>query len=290
MDRPARATPTSGTHPSVREPGGPAISGSAAESGIQSTARRLRLPSGVVIGVVVICVAPTIFRLVGVDLGSIYTAPPSEPINMDSVHVYLSGSFTHALLEWTAVAAALFAAVLALLYSRMHRDVATGVIGLALLCAGTIDAYHTLAAVRVVAGATDSERLIPFTWALSRSFNAVVLIVGIGSFLVRRKSRWEGRLGHVILLGGLLGAFACIAMYVSTTSTALPQTIFADAVVRRPWDVAPLLLFVFGAAFVFRPFHRREPSLFSHAVLDKRAPASRGAAPYGFRFPGPVRS
>jgi hypothetical protein len=31
--------------------------------------------------------------------------------------------------------------------------------------------------------------------------------------------------------------------------------------------VVPLVLFVFGAVVVFQPFHRREPSLFSHAVL-----------------------
>ena len=244
---------------------GSEISGPVAKSGLQSTAHRLRLPGRVILGIVVVCATPTILRLIGLDLGS--ASYPSESINADSAHTYLAGSFTHALLEWTAVAAALFTAMLALLYSRMHRDVATGVIGLALLCAGTIDAYHTLAAVRLISGATESERLIPFTWALSRSFTAIVLIVGIGSFLVRRKSSWEGRIGYVILLGGVLGALACGAMYISTSSTALPQTIFPDSVVRRPWDVVPLLLFVFGAVVVFQPFHRREPSLFSHAVL-----------------------
>ena len=243
-------------------------------SSTASRAERVRLPGKAVAVIIAICVAPALLGLLGVDLGaSAAGGHPSEWWElegvrlMDAMHAGLSGSFVHALLEWSAVVAALFTALLALVYFVMHRDVTTPVIGLALLCAGTVDAYHTLAAVRLISGSTDSARLIPFTWALSRSFQAVVLMGGIGVFLIRRKSEWRGRADYVALIGLVLAVCAGFAMYVSTTSPDLPQTIFPDAVLSRPWDLIPLVLFVLAAVFVFHPFHRRAPSLFSHAVL-----------------------
>ena len=248
-------------------------------SSTPSRAERLRLPGKAIAVIVAICVTPALLGLFGVDLGaSAAGGHPSEWLElegvrlMDSMHAGLSGSFVHALLEWSAVIIALITALLSLVYFVMNRDVTAPVMGLALLCAGTIDAYHTLAAVRLISGAADSARLIPFTWALSRSFQAIVLMGGIGVFLIRRKSEWRGRAEYVALIGLVLAACACVAMYVSTTSPDLPQTIFPDAVVRRPWDLIPLVLFVLAAVFVLHPFHRRAPSLFSHAVLASVLP------------------
>ncbi|NJR76836.1 MAG: histidine kinase, partial [Scytonema sp. CRU_2_7] len=40
-----------------------------------------------------------------------------------------------------------------------------------------------------------------------------------------------------------------------------------NSIVTRPWDVAPLLLFIFAGLVVFPRFYYKYPSLFSHALV-----------------------
>ena len=135
-----------------------------------------------------------------------------------------------------------------------------------------MDAFHTLAAVRLISGVAENARLIPFTWALSRIFNALILMVGIGVFLIRPQTRWQGRTSSLAIVTIVFGAISYLTIYVSATSARLPRTIFADSLVTRPWDLAPLILFVLTWLTVLRPFHKRTPSLFSHALMVSTVP------------------
>ncbi len=64
-----------------------------------------KLPSGLVAAVIVVCVVPIVFTLLGVDFGS-RPAPSRPPATggmqgvelADTLHQALSGSFTHTLL------------------------------------------------------------------------------------------------------------------------------------------------------------------------------------------------
>tara|TARA_Y100000031_G_scaffold46936_1_gene53510 strand:- start:1003 stop:1374 length:372 start_codon:yes stop_codon:yes gene_type:complete len=77
---------------------------------------------------------------------------------LDSMFRSLSGSFTH--------------------FSIKH-DSTTPAIGIALFCAGGMDAFHTLAAGRLIEATADNTTLIPFTWAICRLFNALILVTGV---------------------------------------------------------------------------------------------------------------
>ncbi len=239
----------------------------------------VKLPRELVAGVVAVCVVPIVLTLLGVDFGSrpVPSRPPEttgiEGVELaDALHQALAGSFTHTLLEWTAVCTAFLTALLALLHFRIRCDVTTPIIGVALLCAGTMDAFHTLAAVRLIGGVAENERLIPFTWALSRMFNALILMFGLGIFLLRHRTRWQGRTSSLWIVSVVFGAISYLTIYLSATSRSLPQTIFPDLIVTRPWDVAPLILFVLAWLLVLRPFHERTPSLFTHSLLVSTLP------------------
>ena len=241
--------------------------------------RPAKLPTSIVAGVIAVCVIPIILTLLGVDFGSrpVPSRPPATSgmqgvALADALHQALAGSFTHTLLEWTAFCVALLTAFLALLHFRIRRDVTTPVIGVALLCAGTMDAFHTLAAVRLISAVAENERLIPFTWALSRVFNALILMFGIGVFLIWPRTRWHGRASSLAVVTIALGVISYLTIYLSATSVSLPQTIFPDSLVTRPWDLAPLILFVLAWLMVLRPFHKRTPSLFSHALVVSTVP------------------
>ena len=134
------------------------------------------IPKPLVWAVVVICVLPTLFTLTGVDLGSagealdprsVSTLSP-EQLN-DRVFQSVSGALTHTLLEWSAFSAAIFTVALAFIYFRITGDVTTPVLGSALFCAGSMDAFHALAADRLIEAAADNREFIPFTYLEQRS-------------------------------------------------------------------------------------------------------------------------
>ena len=232
------------------------------------------LPRAVSHGVLALCVLPLLLSLVGFDLGSPPPPAAGDAITgADALHRALAGSFVHTVLEWSAFLAALFTVVLAFTHYRIEGDPATPVIAMALFCASALDVFHILAADRLIGAVADNHQLIPFTWALSRLFNALILIAGPLLLFLRPPGAKAGdpkaahrRTLFVLSSCGLFALFAYGLVYVCSHSTRLPQTLFPDEVISRPWDVAPLLLFMV-AATVLRGFHRRHPSVFTAALF-----------------------
>jgi len=206
------------------------------------------------------CLSPIFLNLLGVDFGS-----GSQPIhanhvidgkvNTDDLFRALAGALHHALLEWSAVVVAFLTALLSFMHYAIRRDITVPIIGMTLLCAGVVDGFHTLAAMRIISPNTPSLDFIPFTWALSRTFNASVMIFGvlIGLWLSRRVIRygrnadWQG-LTIIGLVCALLIGTTYALIYNAGTSETLPQTMYPGALITRPFDVLPLTLFAVGAA------------------------------------------
>jgi hypothetical protein len=73
-----------------------------------------------------------------------------------------------------------------------------------------MDAFHTLAAGRLIEATADNTTLIPFTWAICRLFNALILVTGVSLLMVKEKRETGGddaRLPIFDLLGKGLQAF-----------------------------------------------------------------------------------
>ncbi len=241
-----------------------------------------RLPRAYVWTVVVLCALPTILRWAGADFGS----PPIDAAGgtaggpdklVDQYHVLLAGSFIHTILEWSAFLAALFTVLLSFTHYSIQRDAATPIIGAALFCAGAIDAFHVLAADRLIAAVADNRQFIPFTWVISRIFNVSITILGTLVLLSRRGPSAEPRRESVGFLLATCAGFGFVAyaiIYWCANSTSLPATMFPDAVVRRPFDVLPLVLYVAAGWWLYPRFYRRYPSPFSHALILSVLPAA----------------
>ncbi|MBW4627534.1 MAG: hypothetical protein KME49_19025 [Brasilonema octagenarum HA4186-MV1] len=235
--------------------------------------RRNRIPVQLVWAVVVICLLPSLLNLLGVDFGS-----PSQTFDVlvsnitkdkviDVMHHTLSGSFTHTILEWSAFCTAIFTVILSLIHFYLKADVVTPIIGIALFSSGCMDAFHTLAADRLIQGVADNQNLIPFTWAICRLFNALILLGGAGFFLIAQPVRWKRGISLVVLSSLVFGVIAFWVVSICARSATLPKTIFPNSIVTRPWDIAPLLLFIFAGFVVFPRFYNKYPSLFSHALI-----------------------
>ncbi len=184
------------------------------------------------------------------------------------MHLALRGSFTHTLLEWSALCAAIFVGILAFVQFRLTRESSLPIIGMALMCAGAMDAFHTFAADRLIHAVADNRDLIPFTWALCRLFNGMILMIGVGLFVFRdtRKTiRNRGWLIPVICTGFVVSAY--FVVHFCASSNTLPQTMFADAIIKRPYDILPLVPFLICGIVIFPRYLGRNQTPLAYALM-----------------------
>ncbi len=230
------------------------------------------------LAVVIICITPLLLTLLGVDFGTYSEPLASGDLGLladhelvDALFYSLSGAFVHTLLEWSAFMTAIFIFFLALNHYRLTGNYTTAIIGVALLFSGAMDAFHTLAADRLIETVADNRNLIPFTWAICRLFNALIMIAGVGLLLVGRiKPRGEG-VRFLVVTSVVIGLIAYAIIHYSAVQAILPNTQFHDnpllGFITRPYDVVPLVLYLFLGLYIYPRFYQRVPSVFSHALI-----------------------
>lgn len=236
-----------------------------------------QLPNAVIYFVLFVCVAPFVLNLCGVDFSSFKLQLDIH--NTDLVnhlfHVH-RGAFTHALLEWSAFSVAVLTAMLAFAHYAIKRDPITPIVCLALLCAGVMDAFHTLAATRLIEAHAENSNLVPFTWAVCRFFNAIICLIGV-VFVLRiyqekDKDKYSSSSIVKIIIAGLCFALLSYAViYYSSHAYSLPQTQFPNHVITRPWDIAPLFVFLMTMVGYKVLFNKR-PNAFTHSLVVSTIP------------------
>lgn len=231
-----------------------------------------RLPGWFILSVIAVCMIPTLLNLLGFDFSSAGSGTDLLPqaASISSEDVVRSGIITHTLLEWMAFSAAFFTVILAFAHYQTTRDVVTPVIAIALFFAGSIDAFHILAADRLIEAVADNRDLIPFTWALCRMFNSLIMIMGISILLFSKEQRSNSIL--IVSISIFFGVLASWSVTWAITSENLPQTTYPEAFITRPFDVAPLLLFMFAGLFLYPRIHQIRPTLFTHALIISAIP------------------
>ncbi len=223
--------------------------------------------------VCVLCALPFLLNLLGVDFSSSTSADDFTGLSVaDISHRKLVGAFAHTMLEWSAFSVAVITAMLAFVQFAIRRDAVAAVLGLALLWAGSMDAFHTLAATRLTSAVADSTNLIPFTWAICRLFNAGIIVAGAGLLLVRGDQMLRAGIGKVVAFGAASGALAYLIILYSANSTQLPNTMFEQTLFSRPWDVGPLLVYLVAGTVVLPRVYRRWPSVFTHSMIISMIP------------------
>lgn len=243
---------------------------------IEPDAQTARLPPLIVWLIWGICFTPFFLNLCGINFGSVSVEfDPNNIVDatvVDALHRSLSGSFTHTILEWSAFCTAIFTVVLAFIHFQLQKDVTTPVIAIALFCAGLMDCFHTLAADRLITAVADNRDLIPFTWAICRLANVLLTLMGVSIFLLLKRQQWLKSIYFILGIGLFFSLISYSAIYFSATSHSLPHTTFPDALFTRPWDVAPLALFLFAGLFIYPRFNRTYPSIFAHALIISTIP------------------
>lgn len=115
-----------------------------------------------------------------------------------------------------------------------------------------MDAFHTLAADRLIHAVADNRNLIPFTWAICRMFNALIMLVGVGIFAYsKRKTLTHRTSGFVLGISVCFVAAAYVIIRICATSHFLPQTMFPDSLIKRPYDLFPILPYLLCGLVVY---------------------------------------
>ncbi|MBR57448.1 MAG: hypothetical protein CMH54_05240 [Myxococcales bacterium] len=231
----------------------------------------IRMPESVVWAVVLISTVPAIMELSGVGFGITGTRPGG--LDSTAGSNLIGGQEAHLLIEWTGFCVASVTAVLALLHFRIRQDMATAVIGIALFCAGALDALRILAALGVVEKAQDPTEFLPFSWVVTRMYNALLLVFGVGLFLTPRIKRSKGDIAFSLLMCIVFLVLAYTIIHIMASSDRLPKTAIAGTWATRPYDLAPLALYLIAGVIIFPRFHRQEPTIFSHALILTAIPA-----------------
>ncbi len=186
----------------------------------------------------------------------------------DAIFTQLTGLFSHTLLGWSAFCTALFTAILALTHFRVKKEVSIPIIAVALLSAGTMDAFNVLVADRLIETTVDSKDLAPFVWTLSRFLNASLMIGALVLLLYYPKKDLAKKNSKFVVLTSLV--FVAITYGTirwSLYTPTLPQIYFPSAFITYPYDILPVILFLGLGVFIYYSFYKREPNFFSYALL-----------------------
>jgi signal transduction histidine kinase len=245
---------------------------------ISARVSQIGLPNVLIWAVVVICALPYCLYLVGVD-SSVQThvfevplTPGTAPQEVPHAALHtLEGRLTQTLLEWTAFCTAIFTVGLAFAHYAIRPRITPLVIGIALLCAATMETCNTLLLGRLFAVIADDRNFMPFTWTVGRFFNGVIMIVGAGMCLVTRR-RWHIVSGVVLLVSLACSGIAYRIIQVSASRGHVPHLVFPGALVPRPYDAVPLIVFLLAGTVIYPRLYRRVPSGLCHALVISTLP------------------
>ncbi|MDP1797490.1 MAG: PP2C family protein-serine/threonine phosphatase [Planctomycetaceae bacterium] len=205
------------------------------------------------------------------------TAAPNtiSPGELDRTVRSLQGLFIHTVLQWTGVCCALLTAACAMAHHALRRNLATSIVGAALLFAGCMDAFQTLAATRIIGSVVDDGQFVPFTWSLSRIFHAGVVAIGAAPFALGRPVGQQigslklGFLAAAMLVG--VGATYVLIRFCGQLSP-LPVAIAPGAVIVRPWDAVALMIYLMAGGILLPRLYRRHPSVFAYGLMVSLVP------------------
>jgi PAS domain S-box-containing protein len=206
------------------------------------------------------CSLPIILNWLGISFSSpvahveSYALDGSAIVREELIYA-LAGDFHHALLEWSAVTIALISAFICLVHYKTYHAIYVAILGLAFFIAGLIDAFDTLVATRVIGNDTPIANFVPFTWAISRLFTSVIVVVAVltSIWLARQSASINAKLARrtLFITGILFPLVAVLVMYTVLNLEQLPKTVNPGALISRPYDLIPLAIFVMSATLVW---------------------------------------
>jgi PAS domain S-box-containing protein len=212
--------------------------------------------------VIAACLLPVILNVAGIDFGKI----PIQP------KIFINNT-----LEVACLCTALLTVFLSFVDFRIKGDVSTPIVAFVLLCSAGFDLLHILASNSLILTSHHLTFITIYTWVFSRTFNALILLIGAGLFLKQSDNLFKNVNKHNLkflfyVLSFLVLITCCIILFVLNLSFQSEKTLFA-ATISRNLDIIPLLLYIFSLTIIFPKFYTNHPSIFSQTLLVSLIPS-----------------
>jgi len=223
---------------------------------------KFAIPVYFVYFVIAACLLPVIFNLAGVDFGDIEVARK----------IFINNT-----LEIACVCIALLTVFLSLVDFSIKGDVSTPIVAFTLLCSAGFDLLHILAGNGLVLTSYQLTFITIYTWVFSRTFNALILLIGAGLFLKQSDNLFKNVIRHnvkfLVYVFSLLTLITIsVILFVLNLSEESERTLF-NATISRSMDIIPLVLYLFSLTIIFPKFYSNHPSIFSQTLLVSIIPS-----------------
>lgn len=227
------------------------------------------------IGLTIFCIFPGVLLFFGADFSTHqmpmgydnFLGKSSDEIKELALQT-LSGSITYTLLACTVFIIALFVSVLAFLQYRLTHEPVLPVIGIASSSACVIGGLQILVAVHLIDSTAINEAWIPFTQAASRFYYAIILMVGVGLYAFPKQLRLkQPRKKSLIVVCVVVLFIAYFLIMRCSISYSLPITMFPEALIKRPFDIYPLIPYMICALIIYPKYLRHHKSIFAYILF-----------------------
>lgn len=183
----------------------------------------------------------------------------------------------HNAMEVSAISIAALTIILAFVDFRIKGDVSTPIVALALFSSGILDATHLLAANSVILKDYSPTFIIIYTWFISRTFNAFILLCGAGIFLTKSDNLFKNVKKHTLkffLYTILIFAAITVSLIaLLVTDHSEYSSSFESSMIQRRFEIIPLIIYIISLTIIFPKFYSNHPSIFSQTLLLSFIPA-----------------
>lgn len=220
----------------------------------------------------------------GVDFGSrnyFYDANSlsqySSSILENKIVELLNGRFIQVILVAFSIPIAFLTVILAFVDYSIKKDISTPIVGVALFCAGLLDIFHLLTISGLITLEGDENIISEFTWLISRTFHASILILGTGIFLLFFNEEEENSdslsENFVFYISIIFVLISILTINILLSIKTVPELNFPNLFISRPFDTIPIFLYLICGLFLFPSFYKKYPSVFSKTLILSLLPA-----------------
>lgn len=234
---------------------------------------------------IIICSLPFIFYLLGFRLN--YNNPLIDLQNIETVNELghkntlsplLKGKFMHTLLVGFSITIAFVTTILSFIDYIIKKNVSTPIVGIALFCSGMLDFIHIMTSNQFISYEFANPDISSFTWLFSRVFHALILILGVGIFLLQGKDQFIEEYKNEKYFVGFIGFIFILlsinaVLIVTDKTLEIPTMIYPDSIISHPYDLIPLILYIIAGVYIFPKYYQLNKSTFSQTLILSLIPA-----------------
>lgn len=236
---------------------------------------RLGIPMAYFWIVFIVCIIPTLFSLLKIDL----TYDQYQIISFEkkpSLDQGLGKTFT-AIWVLFSIATGFFTCILTLIDFRVKKDVSAPIIGLTLFSTAIIDMMHLLITTETLKLQLNFQESIYISWFFGRTLHASFLTIGTGIILII-KLKWIRKLDQKILLIKILGLFFLITtiisiIYIFSITSLSEFFIYKPGFITHSSEFITLTIYLLWGAVIMPKVIKVYPSIFSQLLIISMIPA-----------------